>query len=60
MKWNELVKIAKAHGYKFVKHGDQHDLYYNEEKGDMLWVERHGSQEVRKGLMMRLKKQIGF
>ncbi|MGN1245768.1 MAG: type II toxin-antitoxin system HicA family toxin [Muribaculaceae bacterium] len=52
--------MAEAHGYRLVKHGKKHDRYYNAEKGDELIVERHGSQEIRKGLMMVLKKQIGF
>lgn len=60
MKWKELIKIAEAHGYRLVKHGKKHDRYYNAETGDEILVERHGSQEVRKGLMMVLKKRIGF
>ncbi len=60
MKWNELIKIAEAHGYKFESHGKKHDRYVNPETGKAIMVERHGSQEVRKGLMMALKKQIGF
>lgn len=60
MKWNELIKIAEQHGYHLVKHGKKHDRYYNPETGDEIMVERHGTQEIRKGLMMALKKRIGF
>lgn len=60
MKWKELFKIAEAHGYQLVKHGKKHDRYYNPETGDEILIERYGSQEVRKGLMMVLKKRIGF
>lgn len=60
MKWKELIKIAEAHGYRLVKHGKKHDRYYNDATGDMIMVERHGSQEIRNGLMMALKKRIGF
>lgn len=60
MKWKELIKIAEAHGYQFKSHGKKHDRYYNPEKDDEILVERHGSQEVRKGLLMALKKRIGF
>lgn len=60
MKWKELIKIAEAHGYRLVKHGKKHDRYYNPETGDEILIERHGSQEVRNGLMMSLKKRIGF
>ncbi|MDE5644031.1 MAG: type II toxin-antitoxin system HicA family toxin [Muribaculaceae bacterium] len=60
MKWSELIKIAEAHGYKFVGHGKKHDRYRNPETGDTIMVERHGSQEIRKGLYLSLKKRIGF
>ncbi len=60
MKWKELIKIAEAHGYRLVKHGKKHDRYYNPETDDDILIERHGSQEVRKGLMLALKKKIGF
>ncbi|MCM1141786.1 MAG: type II toxin-antitoxin system HicA family toxin [Muribaculum sp.] len=59
MKWTELIKIAEARGYRLVKHGKKHDIYVNE-SGERLTVERHGSQEVRTGLMNRLKKQLGI
>lgn len=60
MKWKELIKIAEAHGYRFESHGKKHDCYVNPATGDTIMVERHGSQEVRKGLMLALKKRIGF
>lgn len=60
MKWSELIKIAEAHGYEFVGHGKKHDRYRNPETGDTIMVERHGSQEIRKGLYNSLKKRIGF
>lgn len=60
MKWNELIKIAEQHGYQFAGHGKKHDRYYNPTTGDTIMVERHGSQEIRKGLMLALKKRIGF
>lgn len=60
MKWKELIKLAEAHGYQFLKHGKKHDRYYNPKTGDEILVERHGSQEVRDGLLKSLKKRIGF
>ena len=60
MKWNELKRQALKHGFQFVKHGKEHDEYYNPTTGVTVQIERHGSQEVRKGLAFRLKKQIGF
>lgn len=56
--WGELKKIAIEHGFKFYKHGGNHDFY---KRGDQtILIERHQSQEVRKGMMYKLKKQIGF
>ena len=60
MKWNELKKIAIKNGFKFHKSLNGHDLYLNEETGKVIMLERHGSQEVRNGLMHKLKKEIGF
>jgi len=60
MKWNELKKIATQHGFKFVKNRGKHDEYYNPETDVSIMLERHGSQEVRKGIYHKLKKQIGF
>lgn len=59
MKWKELIKIATEKGYRFYAHGKKHDIYVND-NGERLIVERHGSQEIRKGLMNALKKQLGF
>lgn len=59
MKWKELIKIAKEKGYVFKRHGKEHDVYENKITGDWLIVERHGSQEIRKGLQAKLLKQIG-
>lgn len=60
MNWNEIKKQALKHGFVFVKHGGKHDEYYNPQTGISVQIERHWSQEVRKGLASRLKKQIGF
>ena len=60
MKWNELKRIAIAHGFRFYKGLNEHDLYINEETKKVIMLERHWTQEVRKGLMNKLKKDIGF
>lgn len=59
MKWKELIKIATEKGYRLFAHGKKHDIYVND-KGERLIIERHGSQEIRTGLMRNLKKQLGF
>lgn len=60
MKWNELKKQALKNGFQFVRHGAEHDEYYNSKTGVTVQLERHGSQEARKGLAYKLRKQIGF
>lgn len=59
MKWKELIKIATEKGFRLYAHGKKHDIYVND-NGERLIIERHGSQEIRKGLMNNLKKQLGF
>ena len=53
MNWNELRKKAIKYGFEFLEHGKKHDAYINR-------IERHWNQEVRSGLMNKLKKDIGF
>lgn len=60
MNWNEIKRLAELHGFKFIRHGKRHDIYYNPETGSVIQIERHWSQEISKGLMKRLKKDIGF
>lgn len=60
MKWNELVRIAKEHGWIFDKHGSNHDIYKHPDRTDKMIVDRHGSEEIKPGLFKKLKKQIGF
>lgn len=58
MKWSEIQKIAIEKGFVFVKNGKKHDLY---KRGDeVLLIERHKSQEVRNGLLQKLRKQLDF
>lgn len=60
MNWNEMRRKAVEHGFEFVAHRGKHDEYYNSHTGVTIMIERHWSQEVRKGLMNRLRKAIGF
>lgn len=60
MKWSEMRKIAVEYGFEFKKHGKKHDEYVNPKTGARIQIERHWSQEVRPGLMKRLKQIIGF
>lgn len=60
MNWNEMKRKAVEHGFVFLKNGGRHDIYVNKENGKIILLERHWSQEVRPGLMNKLKKEIGF
>lgn len=60
MNWNEMRVKATEHGFVFVSHRGRHDEYYNPTTGVTIMIERHWSQEVRKGIMHKLKKEIGF
>ena len=59
MKWNELRRYAEQKGWKLKRHGKQHDIYYHPDKSYVIMMERHPSEEVKNGLMLRLLKQIG-
>ena len=60
MKWSELRTKAEENGWMFERHGKKHYIYYHPDKDFKIQLERHGSQEVRKGLYHDLKKKIGF
>ena len=60
MNWNELRKKAVERGFELLKHGSRHDIYLNRATGKIILIELHWSQEVRPGIMNRLKKEIGF
>ena len=53
-------KQALKQGFLFMKHSKEHDEYYNPTTGITVQIERHGSQEERKGLAAKSRKQIEF
>ena len=60
MKWSELEKIIVEKGWYFAKHGKKHDIYLHADHDEPLLIERHWSQEIKKGLYKSLKKKIDF
>lgn len=60
MKWNELRRIAEARGWRFLRSGGNHDVYYNPSTNAVILIGRHGGEEIRNGTFAKLKKQIGF
>ena len=60
MKWFEIERKAIENGWRFVRHGRDHDIWRHAEKDYQIQIERHKSKEVKPGLYYKLKKQIGF
>ncbi len=59
MKWSELRRLAEERGWYLVRRG-RHDVYAHDGFDYRIELERHGSKEVKEGLLFKLKKQIGF
>ena len=62
MKWNELRKIAEAKGWRLYRNGGNHDIYCHPDKpkDEVIYIGRHGKEEIKNGTFQKLKKQIGF
>jgi predicted RNA binding protein YcfA (HicA-like mRNA interferase family) len=58
MKTRQFVKRLKAAGCRFVRHGGDHDIWYSPITGRTDEVPRHGSHEVKKGLLKSLEKTL--
>lgn len=60
MKWSELRRKAERKGWYLVRNDSNHDIYAHNDKDFQIQIGRHDSEEVKKGLFSKLKKQIGF
>jgi mRNA interferase HicA len=60
MKWSELRRKVIRNGWYLVRNGSNHDIYAHSDKDFQIQIGRHDSEEVKKGLFNKLKKQIGF
>jgi predicted RNA binding protein YcfA (HicA-like mRNA interferase family) len=58
MKTNEFIRRLKAAGCRLVRHGGDHDIWYSPITGQKDRVPRHGSKEVKKGLLQSLEKKL--
>ena len=58
MKANDFVRRLKAAGCRLVRHGGDHDIWYSPITGRTEAVPRHGSKEVKKGLLKSLEKKL--
>ena len=60
MKWSELRRIAERKGWYLYRNGSRHDIYRHSDKTNPIQIGRHGSEEIRTGTFIKLKKEIGF
>jgi predicted RNA binding protein YcfA (HicA-like mRNA interferase family) len=57
---SELVRRLKKNGVIFVRHGASHDEYHNPNTGGTAQIPRHQSQELKKGTIERILKDLGM
>ncbi|MDR3365707.1 MAG: type II toxin-antitoxin system HicA family toxin [Prevotellaceae bacterium] len=50
--------MAESKGWYLERRGAKHGIYRHPDKPYQILIERHQSQEVRSGLMNKLKKLI--
>lgn len=60
MKISELVKLLKANGCHKERDGGNHEIWYSPVSKKRFQVPRHGSKEVKTGLLNGILKQAGL
>lgn len=58
MKYNQLYNELTKAGCVITLHGAEHDEWFSPKTGAKIRVTRHGSHEVRPGLLRRIKKAL--
>ena len=58
MKSSELIKLVKKNGWSHIKTEGSHYIF--EKDNVKVPVPFHGSKEVPKGTLMKIKKQMGL
>ncbi len=58
MKSSEFHRLVQINGWKEIRQAGSHIIY--EKNGKQITVPYHGSKEMKKGLVMKLKKEIGL
>ena len=56
----EFVRQLKKQGIKFKEHGGKHDAYVNPKTGDVAYIPRHQSKEIKTGLKEKILKDLGL
>ena len=60
MKYNELYKKLRKQGCFLLRHGKRHDIWTNPRNGNLTELPRHGAQEVPKGTLENIFKELGL
>ena len=60
MKISELIKYLKKNGCYLKRNGSNHDIWCNKENGQCTAVPRHSSNEVPKGTLKQILKDLGL
>jgi len=58
LKYSELHRLIRKKGWVHIRTRGSHYIY--EKEGYRYPVPYHGSKEVRKGLEMKIKKEMGL
>lgn len=58
MKSSEFHKLILMNGWMEVRQAGSHKIY--EKDGKRVTVPYHGSKEMKKGLVLKLKKEMGL
>ncbi len=58
MKSSEFHRLILANGWKEVRQCGSHIIY--EKNGKQITVPYHGSKEMKKGLVLKIRKEMGL
>lgn len=58
MKVSQLTRMLSRAGCFVKRHGGDHDIWYSPITGKIDEVPRHGSEEVKKGTLRRILKNL--
>ena len=58
--WGELIRLLKKHGWRESRSGKgSHVLLTHDERREVIWVSRHTTKEVGRGLARQILKDAG-
>jgi len=60
MKYSELKKLLKQYGCYKISEGRNHEMWYSPITDKIFQIGRHGSQDVKKGILNKILKDAGL